>query len=91
MQKYPLLSFAVLVSLIFPLVYLLSGRNAPSALPGIGVLYFATFLSGPLLLIYGFITYRFGEQRVLSWIAFAIGGLWTGYVYIWGTWKLFIE
>ena len=89
MQRYPLLSFAILVILVSPLVYLLSSRNAPSVLPNIGITYFAILILGPLLLIYGFITYQFKEQRALSWIAFIIGGLWTGFVYVWGTWKYF--
>lgn len=91
MQRYTLLPFAILVFLISPLVYLLSTRNVPSVLPNAWIAYFAILIDGPLLLIYGFIVYQFEQHRPLAWIAFIIGGLWTGYVYGWGTWKFFSE
>jgi hypothetical protein len=82
MQRPPLFSRFVLVALVSPIVYFLSlVRNAPSALLTSGLDYFALFIAGPLLLVYGFITYQFEQQRPLAWLAFLIGGLCTAGVY----------
>jgi len=82
MQRQPLLSLFVLVALVSPIVYFLSlVRNSPSALLRSSIDYFAMFLAGPLLLVYGFITNQFEDQKVLARIAFTIGGLCTGLVY----------
>jgi hypothetical protein len=47
-------------------------------------------LSGPALLVYGFATYTYEQHRTLAWIGFVLGGLLTGYIYIWMTLMIFL-
>jgi L-rhamnose mutarotase len=51
----------------------MSLKNSPAADPGYGLTYYSIFLSGPALLVYGFVTYQHEQHRTLTWITFVQG------------------
>lgn len=72
---------AVLVLLIFPILYILWQRLLPPPRLSANVwfVYFAIIFSGPLLLIYAFIMRSLCNDKVIFWIALLVGGSWVGY------------
>lgn len=81
---------AILILLAFPIFYMLGARffNYVATL-NIWIIYFATFASGPCLLIYAFIIRTEAHEKTISLIALILGGLWTLFVYGGGTWSYF--
>jgi hypothetical protein len=73
MPRTNFLPFIILAVLTAPLVHLMSLKNSPAADPGYGLTYYSIFLSGPALLVYGFVTYQHEQHRTLTWITFVQG------------------
>ncbi len=69
---------AVLLLLIFPILYSLWMRLSPHSLPNAWIVYFAIMFSGPLLLLYGVVMRFMLYEKKLSSIALLIGGLLIG-------------
>lgn len=69
----------LLLLLAFPILYILWMRLLPCSQPDGSIVYFAIKFSGTLLLIYAFIIRSLLHEKVLSSIAFLIGGLWLGF------------
>jgi hypothetical protein len=77
MHKSPYNLYALLL-LFLPVIYYVWVDMAPPSrgLANIWLLYFALFLSGPLLLLYAFVMRFLAEEKVLSMLAFILGGAW---------------
>lgn len=69
---------AILLLLTFPILYSLWMRLSPHLLPNAWIVYFAIMFSGPLLLIYAIVMRFLLHEKMLSSIAFLIGGLLVG-------------
>ena len=69
---------AVLLLLIFPILYSLWMRLSPHSPPNAWIVYFAILFSGPLLLLYGVVMRFMLHEKTLSSIALWIGGLLVG-------------
>ncbi|MCX6216327.1 hypothetical protein [Spirosoma sp.] len=83
MDRSSYLHVAILTLLILPILIMISEKfyKTPGG-PNIGIVYFAVFFSGPLLLLYAFATNKLTDKKTFASVGFAMGILWTGFEFI---------